>query len=69
MPHRNDISLPDLLSWIAAAPAEELDPILDAIGDRLRTLHPDWEILYFALPKANQEQALLALLEQVRKYW
>lgn len=68
MPHRKNIPLPDLLSRIAAASAEDLYPILDAIGDRLRALHPDWEILYFALPKANQEQALLALLEQVRKY-
>lgn len=68
MTQQNELCLPDLLSRISTAQDAELDPIMEAISNRLRTLHPDWEILYFALPKTDQEQALLALIEQVRKY-
>ena len=53
--HKQDFWEP-IFDWIEDAGKEDLQAIMDAIQDRYALLHPDWDILYVALPKNDCTQ-------------
>lgn len=50
-----------ICNYIAAADAESVDRILNAVFTRRRELFPDWDMIYFALPKNNPEERKVVL--------
>ena len=53
-----------ICEYISRAGAETVDQILDAAFKRRRELFPDWDMIYFALPKNNPKERKM-ILEQV----
>lgn len=45
-----------VLNFIQATDDYEIDKIMGAVKQRYKVAHPDWEILYFALPIYNKEE-------------
>ena len=45
-----------VLTYIMQADEILLDEILEAAVSRRRQLYPDWEMLYFALPKQDRQK-------------
>ena len=52
-----------IVDYVEKATEEELDGILNAVFQRRRKLFPDWDMIYFALPK-NDPAERKRLLEQ-----
>lgn len=59
-----------IMKEIEAANPVQVEALMDAVFARKRSLFPDWEIFYIALPKGNweqREQMLKIILEVERK--
>lgn len=52
---------------IQKADAREVDEILDAAMARRKQLYPDWEMVYFAVPKNDPRERQL-LKEMTERY-
>ena len=50
-----------ICEYISMADTESADRILDAVFARRRVLFPDWDMVYFALPKNDPEERKLVL--------
>ena len=50
-----------ICEYLAAADAESVDRILNAIFTRRRELFPEWDMIYLALPRNNPEERKLVL--------
>ena len=59
----------ELIGQIAQAPVEEIGDILQAAMERYRSLFPEEEILYLALPKNDprERQRLLQTIQPLLK--
>ena len=59
-----------LLSRLAQADADEIQPCLDVLFARYEDLFPDWEVHYLSLLKSpdrsHQIDRVIALLEQLK---
>ena len=53
----------EIMKLLSSAKEEDVDEILDAVFARRRELFPDWDMIYFALPKNNPKERKM-LLEQ-----
>ena len=51
----------ELLDAIRSAGASDIEDILQVAIERKRQLFPDWEILYLAIPKNNEEKRKLTI--------
>ena len=60
----------ELLSQIARAKEEDLEPLLKAVLARYRELYPDWEICTFSLDRTThrgeQIDRIIAMLESMK---
>ena len=54
-----------ICEYIAAADAESVDRMLDAVFSRRRELFPKWDMIYLALPRNNPEERKLVLEQAV----
>ena len=50
------MELTDVLSFISQADDAQLNDITTALSARYKTLFPDWEVLYLALPLHDAER-------------
>ena len=60
------MELSDVLSFISQADDAQLNDITTALSARYKTLFPDWEVVYLALP-LNDPQRRDELWAQARK--
>ena len=52
-----------VLRLIENADEETLDCILNAVFERRKSLFPDWEMIYFSLPKNNPKERKMILVQ------
>ena len=57
------MAIREIVDYVEKATEEEVDCILNAVFQRRRKLFPDWDMIYFALPK-NDPAERKRLLEQ-----
>ena len=50
------MEISDVLSYIAQADDGQLNEITSALTARYKTLFPDWEVVYLALPLQDPER-------------
>lgn len=50
------MELKDVLSFIEHADEDAVNCILDAVFDRRLDLFPEWETIYFVLPRYNNNE-------------
>ena len=60
------MELSEILSFISKADDSQLNTITDALSARYKTLFPDWEVVYLALP-LHDPQRRDELWAQARK--
>ena len=58
------MNMENVLSYIDDADGRTTDRILDAVLERRRELFPEWDMVYFALPK-NDPKEREALMKRV----
>lgn len=50
------MELKDVLSFIENADEDTVNYLLDAVFDRRLDLFPEWETIYFVLPRYNMQE-------------
>ena len=61
------MQLDEMLKMIRQAGEYEIDFLFDEVKNRKRELYPDWQILYYAYTKAEEERMRI-LVDKLLEY-
>ena len=50
------MKLEKMMTRIRCADPEEIEKLISAVLQRKRELFPEWDVVYFALPKKDKEE-------------